>query len=134
MISQPIRAICILLAILVIASCNNSADKTQPFEATALSQPSPRRQWPFGDKPVPAGDILVASNYRTVVAFRSIRLRSKIAKDAYGHSKQIVTYPLSELPNPAPDNFVGPSSDRYSTSSFLGRVLLHICGSRQIEQ
>src|SRR5277367_3304014 len=118
MISQPIRAICILLAILAIVSCNNSTDKTQPFEATALDQPSPRRQ--FGDKPVPAGHIHVSSNYHTAVALRPVPVSSKTTRDVYGNSKQNMTYHLSELPNPTPNNFVAASSDPYPALSFLG--------------
>ena len=86
MISQPIRAICILLAILAIASCNNSADKIQ--------QTFPTRQSPFGDKAIPAGHIHAASNYRTAVSFRPVSQSNKTAKDAYGRPKQIMPYHL----------------------------------------
>jgi hypothetical protein len=133
MVPQPMRAISVLVAILAITSCNNSADKTQPSETTALSQASSTEQWQFGDEPIPAGRIHVASSHRTAVAFRSVPVTGKTAKDAYGHITNITTYQLSELPNP-PNKFVGPSSDRYPTLSFLRRALLRFFDSRRVEQ
>jgi len=133
--SQPIRAIPVLLATLAISSCNNLAERTQPAEAIASRTASSTRQWLIGDTPIPTGHIHVTpSNYRNAGAFRSVSLTGTTAKGTYGHSKNVMPYHLSELPNPVPDEFVSPNSEGNPTLSFLRRALLRFFDSRRVEQ
>ncbi len=65
---------------------------------------------------VPSGYIQVKStSYILDFAFRSIPLPKGTPEDAYGLSKSIKMYYLSELPNPKPTKFVDPLNTQWST-------------------
>jgi hypothetical protein len=69
---------------------------------------------------VPKGYLHVASpNFRSALAFRSVRAPGKSVADAYHYAQRLRMYYLSEAANPPKQRFIDPIHDRYPTLPFF---------------